>query len=189
MIHHDQTGFLPGRYIVENVMKIMNLMEFCERQDKSIVILSLDFEKAFDKLEFKVVELTMEAFGIGQKFIDMVKILYNEPLSCTMNNGYWLNWFIPTRSCCQDDPISSLIFMLTSELLGNSIRVNIYKGVTMNRYNLKNVHYTDDLWLVLHPSADNINELLRELERFTKFSGLTINYEKSVAKIIGPLST
>ena len=64
--------------------------------------------------------------------------------------------------------------------------VNI-KGIQMNRYEMKNIHYADDLWSALEPNENNIREAFMELERFSRFSGLTINYGKSVAKIIGPL--
>ena len=104
IIHKDQTGFLPGRYMAENVMKMLNLMEYCERQDKSAVIISLDFEKAFDKLEWRSIQLAMEAFSIGPKFREYVEILYKQPVTCTMNNGMWSNWFEPSRSCRQGGP-------------------------------------------------------------------------------------
>ena len=47
--------------------------------------------------------------------------------------------------------------------------------------------YADDTWLALDPMEENINNALSELAEFSEFSGLTINYEKSMAFILGPL--
>ena len=93
--------------MAENILKMMNLIEYCEDHKP---VISLDFEKAFDKLEWEVIHLALETFRVGPKFRQLLKILYTDPLSCTMNNGFWSNWFSPTRACRQGDPISSLIF-------------------------------------------------------------------------------
>ena len=96
LIHHDQTGFLPQRYMAENVLKMIDLMEYCRDQKQSAIVLNLDFEKAFDKLEWSAIYAAMSNFGIGPNFIEMIRTLYTDPISCTTNNGYWSNWFSPT---------------------------------------------------------------------------------------------
>ena len=72
-------------------------------------------------------------------------------------------------------------------MLGIKLRANIkIKGIKLNEQEIKNVHYADDLWLALEPTEDCLRKTMNELDRFAEFSGLTINYSKSVAKIVGP---
>ena len=186
IIHTDQTGFTKGRHLVENVMKLLNLMAYCEKNKRSMILLSL--EKAFDKLEWQAIYLALESFNVGPIFIQMVKILYTQPLSCSINNGYWSQFYTLSCGARQGCPLSALIFTVTIELLGIKLRVNPeIKGIDLGSYQIKNNHYADDLWVALDPTTEHIDNLLKELEKFTKFSGLTINYQKSVAMIVGPM--
>ena len=189
VIHHSQTGFLRGRHISENAMKLMNIMEYCDRNSESAVILSLDFEKAFDKLLWPAAFESLKMLGIGPRFIEMIKILYNSPTSSVINNGYWSEWIKPTRGTRQGDPISSLIFTAAAEVLGIKLRTNIeIQGIQINeKDNILNVQYADDTWLALKPTEENINNALDELDRYARFSGLSINFEKSTAFLLGPL--
>ena len=189
IIHKSQTGFCKGRYIAENIMKMINLMEFCKRTESSAVVISIDFEKAFDKMRWTAAYDALRAFGIGEKFIDLVKILYNKPTSTVMNNGFWSDWFRPTRGCRQGDPFSALIFTVTAEILGIKLRANV--NICGIKYNIDDellgVQYADDTWMALEATEQNINNALNELLKYEAFSGLNVNYEKSVAFILGPL--
>ena len=116
-----------------------------------------------------------------------MEILDNNIISCTMNNGYWSNWFEITKGCRQGCSFSALKFLVTIEILGIKLRTNVkIKGVDMENYELRNIHYANNLWLALDPMNANIDEVLKELNDFETFSGLTINYEKSIAVKIGP---
>ena len=61
------------------------------------------------------------------------------------------------------------------------------KGICMNNIKLLSNQYADDMWVALDPQEDNLNHLLDELEHFSKFSDLIINYDKSTAFTLGPL--
>ena len=188
VVHPSQTGFLKGRYISENAMKLLNLMELCERNQQSAVIISIDFTKAFDCLLWPAAFESLRVLGIDETYIDLVKILYNEPTSTVINNGFWSDWIMPTRGTRQGDPISSLIFTATAEILGIKLRTNVkIAGIDINGDTLLNVQYADDTWLALEPTEENINNAITELNSFAKYSGLVINYEKSTAFTLGPL--
>ena len=166
----------------------MNLMEYCDRNQKYAIVLSLDFEKAFDKLEHHAIELALRAFGISQNFIDKIKILLDHPITTVINNGYWSDWCSPSRGCRQGVPISPLLFTLSVKILSIRIR-NDYsiEGIHSQDFNILNVQYADDMWLALKPTKENLDRVLEELQKFEKFSGPTINYDKSVAIKLGPL--
>ena len=114
--------------------------------------------------------------------------MYSDPISCVLNGGYTGEYFSLARSTRQGDPSSARIFALVVEILGIKIRTNAtIKGIEISNYEILTAQYADDLWTLLEPSEDNINNLLYELEKFKRFSGLDINVDKSVAMLIGPM--
>ena len=56
LIHPDQTGFIKGRYIGENLRLINDVMEYTKMEELSDVLISLDFKKAFDTLEWQFIK-------------------------------------------------------------------------------------------------------------------------------------
>ena len=180
---------MKGRYISENAMKLLNLMELCNKTSKSAIIISLDFHKAFDQLLWPAAFKSLQKLGVGERFLQYLCILYCNPTSTVINNGYWSDWISPNRGTRQGDPISSLIFTATTEVLGLKLKANVnIKGIDIdNGEILLNVQYADDTWLALEPTTQNINNVIQELVNFEKYSGLMINYEKTVAFKLGPL--
>ena len=189
IIHESQTGFVKGRFIGENIVKVLNMIDYCEQNKQSAILISFDFEKAFDKVSWSAIEMAFKAFNLGEEFTHLVKLLYTELLSCVLNGGYTGEYFQLTRSTRQGDPCSALIFAIVVEILGIKIRMNSnIKGIDIGgNYEIVSEQYADDLWTILQPSTENINELLREIDKFSIFSGLNINAEKSVAIKLGPL--
>ena len=188
IIHHSQVGFIQHRYIGENIIKLLNIMEYCENNQKSAILISFDFEKAFDKISWKATYTALEAFNFGVNFVNLVKTLYNQPLSCVINNGFTGEYFELQRSTRQGDPASSLLFAIIVEFLGIKIRLNPHiKGVNLRNYEIKAAQYADDIWTILEPNEQNINNLLQEITELEHFSGLNVSFEKSAAMVIGPL--
>ena len=67
IIHNDQSGFLKGRYIGEGVRFIEDLIESYDTDDKPGIILQLDFEKAFDSVEWNFLIATLEKDAVLAK--------------------------------------------------------------------------------------------------------------------------
>ena len=121
LLHYSQTGFLKHRNIAENIMKLQSVYHYCESEQKSAVLLSFDFKKAFDIVSWEAIVLTFQHFNFGHNFINMIKILYNNISSCVFNNGYWTQHFLLQKSTRQGCPASSLIFNTVVKLLGHKI--------------------------------------------------------------------
>ena len=127
----------------------------------------------------------MKKFGFGESFIHLVEILHNDIYSAVLNNGSLGDWFKLSRSTRQGCPASALTFLTVVEALGLKIRQEL-AGISIDAVEYKAGQYADDLWSLLHPSAENIDRLLHILRKFHEFSGLKINLKKSYAMKVGP---
>ena len=87
LVDYTQSGFVKGHTIGDNIMKLMNLMEYCDQTQNSSIILSVDFKKAFDKVERNALYAALAKFDFGKKFLSYIRILCNGPLATITNNG------------------------------------------------------------------------------------------------------
>ena len=99
-------------------------MDYCKKASINGLIISFDFHKAFDSVEWGAIEKTLLSFGFGEKFTEYVMILYNDIRSCTSNNGYWSEWFQSSRDCRQGCPYSPIQFLLIVEILSTKLKQN-----------------------------------------------------------------
>ena len=77
IIGNEQKGFLKNRYIGENIRTVYDLMQYLEDENKDGMLLLLDFEKAFDSIEWDYLNNVLESFGFGQQFIQWFNVLYS----------------------------------------------------------------------------------------------------------------
>ena len=86
IIHSDQTGFMRGRYIGDNITNILEIIETVEG-DLSCIILSVDLEQAFDLLSWKFLQQCLDYFKFGPSFEKWTSILFQNISSCVLNTG------------------------------------------------------------------------------------------------------
>lgn len=113
LIHSDQTGFVKGRYIGQNVRLLNDLMEYTELKKVPGILLFVDFEKAFDTLEWQFIQRTLKFFSFGTNIQNWVSVLYSEAESGVINGGYMTNDFKISRGVRQGCPLSHLLFILS----------------------------------------------------------------------------
>lgn len=105
----DQTCGVPGRFIGEN---------------HSVAILSLDQEKAFDRVDWSFLLSTLSKMGFGASFCKSIKLFYTGIRSSVIVNDYITKPFHPSRGVKQGCPLSPLLYILTMEVLAVSVRKN-----------------------------------------------------------------
>ena len=88
LIHGDQTGYIKGHFIGQNVRLIADIIECTDTLDISGIALFLDFKKAFDSLNWNFIIKALEIFGFGAPLIPWVKIFYKNIQSCVIK---WLS--------------------------------------------------------------------------------------------------
>ena len=182
LIHEDQKGFTAGRYIGENIRLIYDILFETKKQDIPGMILSVDFEKAFDTVSWKFIEKVLNCFNFGPSIISWIKLFQNGSESCIIQNGFMSDFLRLKRGCRQGDPISPYIFILCAEILGQMLRNNKnLKGININNREFLLSQYADDTQIFLDGSEKSLREALLILDTFYRMSGLKINGEKTNA--------
>ena len=189
LINKDQTGFLEKRFIGHNIASLIEIIEFCDENEIAAVLLSIDFEKAFDKLDWNFLWKCMEFFKIPDNIIQWVKILYSGANSCVTNNGHMSNYFAMGRGVRQGCPLSPYLFIIAAEILAISIRSNNdIKGIVIGEKEYKIKQFADDSQTMSIFDKDSINATIKNFLDYGKVSGSTINYDKSADVMrIGPI--
>ena len=142
----------------------------------------LDFEKAFDTLEWSFIRKTFLHFGSGTSLLNWIKVFYCDIQSCILNNGWVSNFFKLGRGVRQGCPLSPYLFILSVEILADAIRQKKeIRGITLNGMEIKLSHYADDTTLILDGSENSFLEALKMIELFGKISGLKLNNSKTEA--------
>ena len=184
LVHSDQNGFVPGGNIFYSSHTIRDILFYCKKESLDLILLALDYTKAFDSVDFQFIFKVFKTFNFGEKFQSWLKTIYCKGKSCITNNGNISEPFDIKRSTRQGDPISPLVFILGLEILLIAIRSdeNI-RGVRVEDNEIKLTAYADDASYFLRDkfSAEN---LLQKVELFSKVSGLEINKSKSECLIL-----
>ena len=73
LIHHMQTGFTKGRNISENIIKFTNTIDCCNAHKIKAVLISFDFEKAFDPVEWDAIDKILQICNFGHFFVEQLQ--------------------------------------------------------------------------------------------------------------------
>ncbi len=153
LIDENQTGFIPGRCISENIRLLYDTMFETKKQNKNGLLILIDLEKAFDTVSKEFIMLVLDKFGFGPNMQKWVNILISNSSSCIIQNGHLSSFFDYERGCRQGGPISPYLFLFVAEILGIMIRRNKYiKGITLNGTEHTIGQYADDNELFLDGS-------------------------------------
>ncbi len=187
VVNKDQTCGVPGRYIGENVALLRDVVYYCTSFDVPAAILSLDQEKAFDRVDWDFMRATLSTMGFGPSFISWVNLFYNRVQSAVNVNGYLSPFFFLSRGVRQGCPLSPLLYVLVSEVLACNIRCNprISGLVRPDLSPLSPIsQYADDTSLILS-SDDSIKAALETYDLYEKASGSKLNQGKSKGLWLG----
>jgi hypothetical protein len=113
-----QTGFVPKRSILHNIAFNRDLLEYKRADSSGAVIAFLDFEKAFDRVNWTYRDAVLRRLGVPEAMLRVITAFYAGATSQLELNGVAGPWFHPTRGVRQGCPLSPLLFALFAEPLG-----------------------------------------------------------------------
>ena len=88
LIHHDQVGFTPGMQGFFNICKSINVIHHINKlKDKDHMIISIEAEKAFDKIQHPFMIKILQKMGIEGTYLNIVKAIYDKPTANIVLNG------------------------------------------------------------------------------------------------------
>ena len=187
IILDDQTGYIKGRYIGSNARLLEDYFEHCESKQIPGILLYLDFEKAFDSIEWNFMMSVLEKFNFGEGFRKWVKILYNKPVISIKNNGWLSSDISLSRGVRQGCPLSALLFVLTVEVMAIRLRDNQnIIGFQCLDKNIKHSMYADDTTLLL-ANILSLDNALDTVNGFSEVAGPKLNVDKTEGILLGPL--
>jgi hypothetical protein len=187
IIHPDQAGFMIGRKIDDHTELIKLMIDWCETEEKDGLLVFLDQEKAYDRIRHDFLCESLDKMNFPPKFIETVKLLYNDAETVVIINGDISKPFKVKRGVRQGDPLSCLLFNMVIESLAQSIRNSSLEGFETPGHlgNLLVTLFADNTTIYLSKN-DSFNELNIILEEWCLASGAKFNIDKTELLPIGP---
>ena len=186
LINEDQSGLILNRYIGDNIRLIYDLINYLNSKNLPGMLLCLDFEKAFDSLDWKFMTKALKAFGFGEDICRWIATFYRKINSTVIVNGQTSSWFSIERGCRQGDPVSPYLFVLCVEILATMIRENFdIKGICINEVEHKISQFADDAQLMNNGDKMSFEKSLDTIEKYGRVSGLFLNTDKTQAIWLG----
>ena len=188
LIGESQKGFVQGRFIGENTVLTLDILNETKLKGEEGLLILVDFEKAFDSISWEYISKTLKIFNFSEKTISTIESLQQNSKSKILQNGHLSKIISLGRGCRQGDPISPYLFVLAVELLGETFRTKTdLKGITVGGEEHRISQFADDTTLFMQFTENNLRTCMRILEEFHSISGLKINIEKTKAVKFGVL--
>ena len=151
-------------------------------KDKNHMIISIDAEKAFDKIQHSFMIKILQKAGIEGTYLNIIKAIYDKPTASITLNGEKLKAFPLKSGTRQGCPPSPLLFNIVLDVLTTAIRAEKeVKGIQIGKEEVKLSLFADDMILYIENPKDSTRKLLELINEYSKVAGYKINTQKSLA--------
>ncbi|XP_015159877.1 uncharacterized protein [Solanum tuberosum] len=186
LISLNQSGFVKGRSISENIMLAQEILHQIRKPNiGSNVVIKLDMAKAYDRVSWAYICMVLRKMGFDEIFIDMVwRIMANNWYSIIVN-GKRYGFFQSTRGLKQGDPLSPALFILGAEVLSRSLnRMHSnpnYHGFFMETRGpqVNHLSFADDIIIFTSGRKKSLELIMYTLNIYEETSGQLVNKDKS----------
>ena len=183
VIGNEQTAYIPGRLINDNVRSLLATIDLANVDDTvDGVILSLDAKKAFDSVDHRYIRRCLKAFGLDC-FVHIFDTLYTDLSSKIILNGKVVDGYSILKGVKQGDALSCILFIICMEpLIRNIKHNNEVENITSAELPIqipKVYGFADDITIAAKRSVRGVQSIFDEYEAFSKESGLILNADKT----------
>ncbi|KAL3679286.1 hypothetical protein R1sor_022242 [Riccia sorocarpa] len=190
IIDTQQTGFVAGRNIIDNILSLRLGQEWAHVTNQQTIFVKLDFMKAYDRVAHGFLWDTLTAIGVGVATLDRIKGLVRGGSSEVHINGSFTEVFKIERGVRQGCPLAPLLFAMTTQPLMRALREEERKGNIQGLnigggQSLLHQLFADDTGICITAEErqfDNLKEAIREFE---VASGASLNLQKSILMSVG----
>ena len=183
LVYHDKVYSIYTMQGFFNIYKSIYVIYHINKlKDKNYVILSLDAENTFDKIQHSFMIKMFQKMGIGGTYFNIVKAIYEKPTANIIFNGEKLKAFLLRSGKRQGYLVSPLLFSVVLEVLTMAIREEKeIKEIQIVKEEVKLSLFADDMILHTENPKETIRKLLELINKFSKVKGYKINTQKSLA--------
>jgi retron-type reverse transcriptase len=166
-----------------NTLKSVNVIQHINRsKDKNHLIIAIDAEKAFNKIQHHFMIRALRKLGIEGKYLNIVKAIYDKPIANILLNGEKLKPCPLKSGMRQGCPLSPLLLNIVLEFLASAIRQEEeIKGIQISKETVKISLFADNMMLYHKDPKNSTQNLLDTINSYSKVAGYKINLQKSLA--------
>ena len=145
-----------------NICKPINVIHHINKlKNKNHMILSIDAEKAFDKIQHPFMIKTLQKVRIEGTYLNIIKAMYDKPTANIILNGETLKAFPLRSGTRQGCPLSPLLYNIVLEVLAMTIREEKeIKGIQIGKQEVKLSLFADDMILYIENPKDATRKLV-----------------------------
>ncbi|GJX54257.1 putative RNA-directed DNA polymerase, eukaryota, reverse transcriptase zinc-binding domain protein [Tanacetum coccineum] len=178
-------AYIKGRQIIDGPLMVGEIIAWAKKYKKRVMFLKVDFEKAFDSLNWLFLFCVLEQMGFSSKWRTWIHSCLDSAFASVLVNGSPTKEFKIQRGLRQGDPLSPFLFILAIEALNVALleatNKNIFRGIKVgkDKIHISHLQFVDDALIMGEWSRDNAKNLSRILTCFHLASGLKVNFNKS----------
>ena len=187
VIATDQVANVPGRFVGDAVLNLQAAVDYISLNNLPAAFISLDQEKAFDRVDWGFMIRTMTKMGFGSSLCRWIRTFYSAPWSSVLVNGHFSDFFPLTRGVRQGCPLSPLLYIICAEVLAANVRCcPSIVGLVLPGSDkvFKITQYADDTTIIV-TSEMSFRAIIKLYELFEKASGSKLNQAKSKGLWLG----
>jgi exonuclease III len=191
VISPNQTAFIKGRFILDGILALHEVVHEVKANREACILLKLDFEKAYDRVNWDFLREVLRCKGFDSGVVHRLMQLVSGGQTAISINGEVGPFFRNKRGVRQGDPLSPLLFNFMAEalsvILTKANSAGHIAGVVPNLIpgGITHLQYADDTIIMIQDDDQHITNLKFILMCFEDMSGLKINYHKSEVIIMG----
>ena len=180
VIDESQSAFVLGCLITDNVLvafEAMHCIDGRKKSKKALMALKLDMSKAYDRVEWKFLEMIMRKLGLHERWISLMMMCISMVSYSVLINGEAKGKIIPSWGLRQGDPISPYLFLLCTEGLSARLKKeeieDKIRGVSVRRGapQIPHLFFANDSIIFCRVTVEEGKRVLKVLEEYEAESG------------------